>query len=415
MTRRRYPCGGLHRRQFLAAAAALPALEGVRLVSAAEPRAVAGPQDENEKKAAPALGLPGPWPGRVVEARNPAMIRDGVKSRDAIKATLGRGLKELTGADDAVGAWRRFFEPGDVVGIKVVPNGHPMSPTSPELVLEVIDGLKSAGVKTTDMFVYDRYRDEFMAAGYQKILPVGVRWGGLTPENDSTQLRVDFPSFRDDPIAGYDRDEFVEMSLVHHGHDPKDDRNFRSHLGLLVTRRVNKLVLLPCLKDHGSAGVTGCLKNMSHGSVNNVARSHSTPDSNACNQFIPEVVNHPILRKKCVLQIMDGIRGVFQGGPFGSKPQFAWEYNALFFATDPVALDHVEWRIIDEKRKENGLPPVAAAGRLALDPLGTEGFDVRQPQHIALAANLGLGLFDFKSPRGRRQSIDHRVVDLTAS
>ena len=33
--------------------------------------------------------------------------------------------------------------------------------------------------------------------------------------------------------------------------------------------------MLPVLKDHGSAGVTGALKNMSHGSVNNVARSHS--------------------------------------------------------------------------------------------------------------------------------------------
>ena len=50
------------------------------------------------------------------------------------------------------------------------------------------------------------------------------------------------------------------MNLVHHGADPKDDRNFRSHLGLLVTRRVNKLVLLPVLKDHGSAGVTGALR-----------------------------------------------------------------------------------------------------------------------------------------------------------
>ena len=30
-----------------------------------------------------------------------------------------------------------------------------------------------------------------------------------------------------------------------------------------------------------------------------------------------------------------------------------------------------------------------------LDPLNREGFDVRQPQHIPLAAALGLGLFDY--------------------
>ena len=204
----------------------------------------------------------------------------------------------------------------------------------------------------------------------------------------------------------------MTMELIHRGHDPKDDRNFRSHLGLLITRRVNKLVMLPVLKDHGSGGVTGALKNMSHGSVNNVARSHGNAASNVCNQFIPEVVSHPILRQKCVLQIMDGIKGVVQGGPGGGRPDWIWEYNALFFATDPVAMDHIEWRIIDAKRKEKNLPPVAAAGKMGLDPLKSEGFDIRQPQHIALAGHLGLGIFDFNSPKGRRHSIDHRVVNL---
>jgi uncharacterized protein (DUF362 family) len=166
------------------------------------------------------------------------------------------------------------------------------------------------------------------------------------------------------------------------------------------------------LKDHGSAGVTGALKNMSHGLVNNVARSHSSRETNVCNQFIPQVVSHPVIRKKCVLQILDGIRGVFQKGPFGRNPEFVWDYNALFFATDPVALDHVEWDIIDAKRKEKHLPPVAATGKLAQDPLGTEGFDVRQPQHIVLAANLGLGIFEYNSARGRGHSIDHRVVSI---
>jgi len=404
---KRYPCGGLHRRDFLAAAAALPALEGVRLVSASEPKAAADPKRVDAK-----LGIPGPYPGRVIEARNPAMIRNDVKNAEAIRQTVARGMTALTGADDAVEAWRRFFEPGDVVGVKMNPVGNPLANTSNELMLAVIEGLKSAGVKTGDIFVYERYRSELINAGMHKAVPDGVRWGGLTPDDDPSQLQINWPSFRSDPVAGYDPDEFVEMNLVHHGHDPKDDRNFRSHLGLLITKRVNKLVLLPVLKDHGSAGVTGALKNISHGSVNNVARSHSTHDTNTCNQFIPEVVNHPVLRKKCVLQIMDGIKGVFQKGPFGQDPKFTWEYNALFFATDPVALDHVEWRIIDAKRKEKGLPPVAATGRSALDPLGTEGFDVRQPQHIPLCANLGLGVFDFQPVPGKSPGIDHRVITV---
>ena len=182
------------------------------------------------------------------------MIKGGIKNREAIRQTVARGMKELTGADDAVEAWRSFFEPGDVVAIKMNPVGNPLANTSSELMLEVIEGLKAAGVKTRDIFVYDRYRDNFMEAGMHKAVPDGIKWGGLTPENDHSQLLIDWPSWRKDPVAGYDPDEFVSMNLVHDGHDPKDDRNFRSHLGKLITRTVNKIVFLPVLKDHGSAG-----------------------------------------------------------------------------------------------------------------------------------------------------------------
>jgi len=381
----------------------LPTLAAVRHASA---------QEKAAKSPLETLGVPGPFPGRVIEARNPGMIRDGKKDRVAIKATLDRGLAALVGSDDGVEAWRSFFEPGDVVGIKMNPVGRPLAVTSPELMLAVIEGLEAAGVKRRDMVVFDRYKEEFVEAKMHEAVPDGVLWGGLTPEAEPSQLRLTWPG--SDPVAGYDPDEFMEMNLVHHGADPKDDRNLRSHLGLLVTRRVNKLVLLPVLKDHGSAGVTGALKNMSHGLVNNVARSHSTPATNACNQFIPQVVAHPIIRRKCVLQILDGVRGVFQGGPFAhaKDAHWTWDYNALFVATDPVAMDRVEWDIIDAKRKAMGLVPVGAAGRLGQGGGDAEGFDIRQPQHIPLAANLGLGLSDLKSPRGRKFAIDHRVIEI---
>jgi hypothetical protein len=339
------------------------------------------------------------------------MIVQGKRDSSAIRATMDRGIKELTGASDAVEGWKHFFEPGDVVGIKVVPNGQPHAHSSFEIVLEVIEKLKAAGVKTNDIFVYDRYRSEFMDAGYQKIVPDGVHWGGMDPVGN--QFQVDFPESSQDPMVGFDHDTFVWMDLVPYGDDPKDERKYRSHLGKLVTKTVNKIVAIPVLKDHGSAGVTGALKNMSHGSVNNVARSHSNPFTNVCNQFIPQVVSHPIIRQKFVLQIMDGIRGVYHGGPFAREGgKWTWENNAIFFATDPVALDHVEWDIVDAQRAKMKLPPVAASGGKALDPLGMEGFDVRQPQHIALAGALGLGYFDFKSPRGRRFSIQRTTVTV---
>jgi len=412
----RYPCGS-SRRDFLTGAvttaATVPILGG--LASAEEPESKPSPAFANvthhggPTEPRGKLGAPGLYPGRVVEVQNPSMIKNGVKNREAINKSMAAGLTKLTGSPDVTSAWRTFFEPGDVVGIKVVPNGQPYAHSSFELVLETIEGLKSAGVKTKDIFVYDRYRGEFMQAGYHKILPEGIRWGGLDPAGN--QFQVDFPDFRDDPIAGFDKDAYVWMDLIPYGDNPKDDRLYRSHLGTLVSKVVNKIVAIPVLKDHGAAGVTGALKNMSHGSVNNVARSHSNNFTNVCNQFIPQVVTHPLIREKFVLQIMDGIRGVWQKGPFAVK-EFTWEYNGLLFSTDPVAMDHVEWDIVDAKRVIEKLPRVGASGKIALDPLGTEGFDVRQPQHIALAGALGMGNFDFKSPRGRRLSIQHQVVKV---
>ena len=311
----------------------------------------------------------------------------------AIKATLDRGIKELTGATDAVEGWKHFFEPGDVVGIKVVPNGQPDAHSSFEIVLEVIEKLKAAGVKTGDMFVYDRFRGEFMEAGYHKILPGGVRWGGLDPEGPTSSRWISRRS-GNDPIAGFDHDTFVWMDLIPYGDDPKDDRKYRSHLGKLVTKTVNKIVAIPVLKDHGSAGVTGALKNMSHGTVNNVARSHSNTFTNVCNQFIPQMVvppDHPPevrpadhgrhprrLPGGAVFARRRQVDLGVQRDLLRDRPGGAWTMSS---GTSSMR---------SGSRRTSPLSP-RRAGK-AIDPLKTEGFDVRQPQHIALAGASGARL-----------------------
>jgi uncharacterized protein (DUF362 family) len=158
-----------------------------------------------------------------------------------------------------------------------------------------------------------------------------------------------------------------------------------------LTRDVNKLINLPVLKDHQSAGVTLALKNLSHGFVNNCWRSHSTPTLNACGAFIPAVVNLPVIRQKTVLHILDGIKGLYHGGP-GADPRFVWEHKTLYFATDPVALDRIGWQAIDGKRRQAGMSAVAEA---APDP-PRSNFVRRQPEHVEIAGALGLGEWDDK-------------------
>ena len=204
------------------------------------------------------------------------------------------------------------------------------------------------------------------------------------------------------------------MDLIPYGDDPKDDRKYRSHLGKLVTKTLNKIVAIPVLKDHGSAGVTGALKNMSHGTVNNVARSHSNTVHERLQPVHPadgQPPDHP-------REVRPADHGRHPRRLSGRAVLARGRQMDLGEQLDPVRdrPGGAGPRRVGHRSTRNGsrqnLPPVAASGKQALDPLKTEGFDVRQPQHIALAGALGLGYFDFKSPKGRRFSIQHRVVTV---
>jgi hypothetical protein len=120
-----------------------------------------------------------------------------------------------------------------------------------------------------------------------------------------------------------------------------------------------------------------------------------------CNVFIPAVVAHPVIREKAVLQILDGLNAVFQGGP-SAQERYVWPHGSLFFATDPVALDRTGWEIIDARRVKEGLPRVAETGIPSESP-HVVGY--RQPQHIAGAGALGLGVSD-------KARIEHRLIKL---
>lgn len=324
------------------------------------------------------LGIPGPWPGRVIQVHHPASAANYRYNREAVRGMLSKGLMELTGAPDAVSAWRTFFEPSDVVGLKLNPVGKPHVISSPEMVQEIIAGLESAGVKRSNIIAYDRYKREFVQAGFDKWLPEGVRWTYGTDAPHPLQLDMEM----------YDENEYVELPLVLPRADAKNPHHRRSYLAKFITKDVNKMVNLCLLKHHQSAGVTAALKNLSHGLVNNVSRSHSTPTLNTCGTFIPSIVDHPVIRNKVVLNILDGIVAGYHGGPGGKIGKYMWEHKTVYFSTDPVAMDKVAWRALDAKRAEVGMKSIAEGKP---DPDST--FLNMQVEHIEIAGALGLGVY----------------------
>lgn len=335
-------------------------------------------------------GLPGPYRGRVVSVSHSASVANRQFNREAVRDMLRRGMMDLTGAPSWQDAWRVFFQKGDVVGLKLNPVGQPYIISSPETVQEIVECLKACDIKLTDIIAYDRYKREFVSAGFDKWLPEGVRWTGATDEPHPLQLDME----------GYDATQYVELPLVLPAADPTNPHHRRSYLARFISQDVNKMVNLCLLKHHQSAGITMALKNLSHGLVNNVSRSHVDASNNSCGTFIPAICDHTIIRRKTVINIADAVLAGYHGGPGRKIGNYVWEHKTMYFSTDPVAMDRIGWQTLDEKRVAMGMKP------LALAYMDNDSQFVRmQPEHVDIAALLGLG-------EGDPKKIDLRKVTL---
>src|SRR5512133_3588520 len=118
-------------------------------------------------------GMPGPFPGVVSVVEHPGSIAGGKYQPEAVRQMMERGITGLTGAPNWADAWRSFFEKGDVVAIKVSPVGGPTLSSDATVLHNILDGLKTAGVELHDTILYNRYREETLAAGIDKWLPSG--------------------------------------------------------------------------------------------------------------------------------------------------------------------------------------------------------------------------------------------------
>jgi uncharacterized protein (DUF362 family) len=125
------------------------------------------------------------------------------------------------------------------------------------------------------------------------------------------------------------------------------------------------------LQDHDTCGLAGCLYNLSLGMVDNTRRFETTGRQN--DPMIAEICAMAPLRGKLVLNIMDGLIAGYAGGP-GFKQQYSWNAGALYFSTDPVAIDSLCVEVLDAKRRDAKVPPIGPAA-----------------SHITTAARFGLG------------------------
>ena len=260
-----------------------------------------------------------------------------------LAAALGAVVAGAGGESSPEAAFKRLFKPTDVVGIKVnCIAGKGMSPR-PEVVGLIAKWLQDAGVPARNVVIWDRTERELSHAGFElNRSGSGVRVIGT--EGDYEEKERDWG-----PNA--------------------------SRFARLLAEEMTALINVGVLKDHGVAGVAAGMKNW-YGAIENPRTCHG----GRCAPYIPHLAAYPLIRNKLRLTVIDALTAQCHGGPQRS-PKWQWSYGSVLASTDPVALDTVATRIIEDRRKEVGLEPLASENRA--------------PVWLADAAKLGLGEADF--------------------
>ena len=300
----------------------------------------------------------------VVEAIGKKVWENDQLDEDAVSELMDQAMMKLTGRSSAKEAWRDIVLPDDIVGIKINPLAGPELSTHSIIVDKIVEGLYGAGVLRKQIIIWDRFEEHLLNAGY----PI---------KPDAADVRT-FAS--DTEGVGYDDEVFYESEKDSVAR--RENESTRSRYSRIVTQQVDVLINVPVLKHHAMAGVSGCLKNLAFGSVDNTRRFHGKPIY--CNPAIAEILEHKVLKEKLVLNIVDGLVASFDKGPT-YHAESTWNYGSLFISADPVILDVLVLQTVNQKREEMELDSVSklanhinTASKLDLGTNTLDQADLRQ-------------------------------------
>jgi uncharacterized protein (DUF362 family) len=272
------------------------------------------------------------------------------------KSLLEKAMMEFTGATNLNTSMARFISKDDVVAIKVNgiagQKGTYTMATNYEVILPVVEAVLALGVPANKITVYEQFPD-FLAGTRVNVrkwkLPEGVSSG--THNNQDHKM----PDIK-----------------VYQGIKTKYSRIFTD-----ATAVIN----ITMIKDHSISGYTGTMKNITHGNVNNPHEHHA-------NQASPQIAmlyNHPIVTSRVRLHITDAFKVMYDKGPLDKDPKTRIPHGALYVCTDPIAMDTMGVKIINDERKSRNIPSLKDAGR--------------DPRYIQSGGDFGLGIADLNQIR----------------
>lgn len=289
----------LSRRTFLgsaAVAAGAPWLQSMTRGSTAENLAI--PPDQQ--------------PSRVVEVRSAYVVNGAQVHARLLRDMAAKALTTLTGSGTVEQAWRTILKPDDVVCLKFNQSGQALLRTAEPFAEVLIESLIAAGFAPDQIVCVEAPSN------------LAAQYGATEPAPGFARVATDFGSGSDELAS--------------------------------VLEQVTAIVSIPFLKTHNIAGMTGVLKNLSHGLVKHPARYHA----NGCSPYIADIVSLPQIRKKLRLCLVNALRVVFDKGPEGGIETVSDE-GVVFAAIDPVAADAHGFRILNEIRRSKQLAPIASS------------------------------------------------------
>src|SRR5438132_11558297 len=144
-----------------------------------------------------------------------------------------------------------------------------------------------------------------------------------------------------------------------------------SHFSRILSTEVTKIINVPVMSSSETNGIAGCLYNVTIPNIDNWRRFTQGFGFGAGS--IAEIYSTPLIAKKVVFNVMDGLVAQYAGGP-QSQPNYAVHHATILASKDPVAIDALALQRINAWREKARLPPIA---RLA--------------NHVQVAGQFGLG------------------------
>ena len=305
-------------------------------------------------------------PSTVYAVHNPASIKDYKTNPRVVHEMVNRLVLAATGQSEVAKAWASLASPNDRIGIKISAAGGELFTTHHDVVNAIVDGLVAAGHPRNTIIVWDRSLGGIKDAGYRAGID-GYQLQSIMPHDGYDAKAVLTAALMGQLIWG-DLDYLADARKMLS--DSENTSNV-SHFSKILSSQVSKIINVPVMSISETNGIAGCIYNMTIPNIDNWRRF--AQGSRFGEDSLAEIYANPLIAKKVVFNLMDGLIAEYAGGP-QSQPNYATHHATLYASRDPVALDTIALKRLEEWRARASLPKI---GRLA--------------GYIDFASQLGLG------------------------